>query len=195
MNNKLIGERVRYYRRKKGLTQQNLADKVGVTWEMISRYERGETTILGKLEELSSALEIAPAIFVSSGYESEGNSQLRNFLPFIISEDLVNKIKKISDLEKVLQNTYNFYTCPDWIMNRYPDSFAIDSSIIKSDTISTVEKGILYISQMHNVDNGALNSKIVMYLKDSKIMLSNYSKDMNKSDILGILIAQEERFV
>ena len=40
MNNKYIGENIKIYRERKKLTQRELGDKIGKTWEMISRYER-----------------------------------------------------------------------------------------------------------------------------------------------------------
>ena len=53
-----IGESIRKYRRRLNLTQDQLADRVGVTWEMISRYERGESSPMNKLDKLSNALNI-----------------------------------------------------------------------------------------------------------------------------------------
>ena len=46
MKNNYIGENIRTYRARANLTQQQLADKVGVSWEMISRYERQEVILI-----------------------------------------------------------------------------------------------------------------------------------------------------
>ncbi len=51
-----IGQRLKEYRLKKGLTQQELAERLGVTWEMVSRYERGENLTIGRLIQLSQIL-------------------------------------------------------------------------------------------------------------------------------------------
>ncbi len=51
-----IGQKLKEYRVKKGLTQQELAQKLGVTWEMVSRYERGENLTIGRLIQLSQIL-------------------------------------------------------------------------------------------------------------------------------------------
>ncbi len=59
MSNISIGKRIKEYRLEKNLTQQELADKVGVTWEMISRYERDESKPFFKLESIAHALDIS----------------------------------------------------------------------------------------------------------------------------------------
>lgn len=59
MSNISIGKRIKEYRLEKNLTQQELADKIGVTWEMISRYERDESKPFFKLESIANALDIS----------------------------------------------------------------------------------------------------------------------------------------
>lgn len=39
--NKFIGSRIKYYRESRGITQDQLADKLGTTRQTISRYENG----------------------------------------------------------------------------------------------------------------------------------------------------------
>ncbi|GEM_PF-5542001 len=58
-----IGEKIKILRRQKGISQQELAERIGVTWEMISRYERGKSSPLQKLEEISNALQIEMKFF------------------------------------------------------------------------------------------------------------------------------------
>ncbi len=59
MKENIIGKRIKEYREEKNMTQQELADRVGVTWEMISRYERNESKPFYKLEEIANALNIS----------------------------------------------------------------------------------------------------------------------------------------
>ncbi|HNW33178.1 MAG TPA: helix-turn-helix transcriptional regulator, partial [Candidatus Dojkabacteria bacterium] len=58
MEQNYIGENIRIYRERANLTQQQLADKVGITWEMISRYERNESLPFRKLDGISKALDV-----------------------------------------------------------------------------------------------------------------------------------------
>jgi len=67
MTDSEIGKVIRQQRTKLGISQQALAKKVGVTWEMISRYERGRSSALQKIFELAEALEIDVSRFFSDG--------------------------------------------------------------------------------------------------------------------------------
>ncbi len=55
-----IGDRIKYYRTLRELTQTELARKAGVQFAAISKYERGTVTNIPweRLERLAAALEI-----------------------------------------------------------------------------------------------------------------------------------------
>lgn len=53
-----IGRNIRIARTMAGLTQRELADKLGVTWEMISRYETNKVNPFNKIQEISRILKI-----------------------------------------------------------------------------------------------------------------------------------------
>lgn len=42
MNGKLLGQNISYLRKKKNMTQQELANKIGITRERLSNYETGK---------------------------------------------------------------------------------------------------------------------------------------------------------
>lgn len=60
--NAMFGARVKIYRERKGLTQKELADKIGYTaGATIHRIEKGQQTIpLSKLPDFCSALDVEP---------------------------------------------------------------------------------------------------------------------------------------
>ena len=59
---KRVGSLVSLHRRRRGLTQQRLADMVDISPDMISRIETGGTGLrFPTIEKLSAALEIDPA--------------------------------------------------------------------------------------------------------------------------------------
>lgn len=61
MKNKEIARRVKYFRSRKGLTQEELAEKSGLSDRTIQRIENGETEPRGdSLKKLSKALEVSP---------------------------------------------------------------------------------------------------------------------------------------
>jgi transcriptional regulator with XRE-family HTH domain len=61
-----IGRIIREKRQKLGLSQLQLAKRVGVTWEMISRYERGKSSALQKILEIADSLEMEVGQFFGS---------------------------------------------------------------------------------------------------------------------------------
>jgi len=62
---KQIGKKIRYFRKIRGLKQQELADALGVTWETISRWENGNVSPLRRLNDIANALEIPLAYLIS----------------------------------------------------------------------------------------------------------------------------------
>ena len=68
---KLFGARVRYYRNLLGLTQEALAERVGISTHTVSYIERGKNLIsMTKLPVLCSALDIELyKLFIETDFE------------------------------------------------------------------------------------------------------------------------------
>lgn len=59
-----IGSKIREYRQKAGLTQEGLAELVGVTFQQIQKYENGSSKLnTDKLQKVAQALSI-PVMFL-----------------------------------------------------------------------------------------------------------------------------------
>lgn len=57
-----IGKRIRRFRLDAGLSQENLAEMVGVTFQQIQKYENGHTTLnILKLQQITKALKLTVA--------------------------------------------------------------------------------------------------------------------------------------
>jgi transcriptional regulator with XRE-family HTH domain len=55
------GKAIRKFREERGLTQTELAEKIGTTQSMIGKYERGEIDLsLSRLAEIANVLNITP---------------------------------------------------------------------------------------------------------------------------------------
>ena len=61
-----LGERIRSLRKARGMTQQELADKLHTTKQTIGKYEQGIVTNLplSRISELAQALSITPAYLI-----------------------------------------------------------------------------------------------------------------------------------
>lgn len=67
VENKEVGRRVRQFRQDAGLSQEALAELVGVSFQQVQKYESGHTTLnILKLQQIADALKVSVAEFFSS---------------------------------------------------------------------------------------------------------------------------------
>lgn len=73
-----VGRRVRSRRLECRLSQTELADRIGVTFQQVQKYEKGVNRIgAGRLQRIAEALEV-PISFFFSGASSGGGSSSRD---------------------------------------------------------------------------------------------------------------------
>ncbi|WP_084395846.1 helix-turn-helix domain-containing protein [Henriciella aquimarina] len=103
----LVGQRLRWRRRELGLTQEQLGERLGLTFQQVQKYEKGVNRIsAGRLYELSTVLEI-PVLYFYEGAEEYlrlPNGELAEDsepgpLPYMDNEamELVAAFQQISD--------------------------------------------------------------------------------------------------
>jgi transcriptional regulator with XRE-family HTH domain len=64
LSSKEIGEKVRLLRKHAGLTQEKLAELVGVSFQQIQKYENGSTKLnTDKLQQVANALKVPASVF------------------------------------------------------------------------------------------------------------------------------------
>ena len=69
-----VGKRIRHRRWMIGMTQQQLADKVGIKFQQIQKYETGANRVsASRLWDISDAMEV-PVSFFFDGLEEEGKA-------------------------------------------------------------------------------------------------------------------------
>ena len=67
MTNEQLGTRIKQIRTLKGLTQSELAKKLGITYQQIQKYEKGLADIkIERLSQVADAFAVNPAIFFDS---------------------------------------------------------------------------------------------------------------------------------
>ena len=173
MNNKEIGENIKIYRNKRDLTQQALGEKVGVSWEMISRYERGVSSPMQKIDNISNALSIKPKDLLEPyGLEESNSRRLPLFTSIPFNFVFTRETAKY------------YYPCPDWIYELDNKCFALDSSIVNSKTFDIKNKGILYI-----IDKDISNSDVYLTRENNTLIATKeYS-----NNTIGKIVAEELR--
>lgn len=64
INSESIGRKIRKYRQDAGMSQEKLAEMVGVSFQQIQKYENGHTTLnVIKLQNIATALNVSVADF------------------------------------------------------------------------------------------------------------------------------------
>ncbi len=180
MNRNYIGENIRIYRERSKLTQQELADKVGVSWEMVSRYERSASSPLKKLEKLAEALQVSKSQLLEE-HIPEGTGAIEYRVP------LFTNIPSPARFQPSQTNYY--YSCPEWISKQYSDVIAIDSKLTHTNIPNFLLNGILFVSKEGKPKHGDL---FISKGYDS-LELKRYGGESTEN-ILGKLVGQELRY-
>ena len=98
MDSDAIGSRIAYLRKKKGLTQIQLAQKMGLTQGLVSAYERGRLRLHAEmLGRFALALEVSADVIL--GLKS--NEKKKNGYGFSLK--LIRRMQKIEALPHVQQ--------------------------------------------------------------------------------------------
>jgi transcriptional regulator with XRE-family HTH domain len=97
---KLVGRNIRVHRLVRGLTQEGLGEKLGVTFQQIQKYEKGTNRVgSGRLYQIAALLEVPVTAFFEGG-ESQANSRAASpydLLADPVSLRMVQAFSAISD--------------------------------------------------------------------------------------------------
>lgn len=202
--NAMFYDRIRYQRESQGMTQQELADKVGYTSRStINKIEKGERNITGdKIQAIAQALGVKPS------YLMDGDTYDNTIDIFSING--INPIPKTYKRPRL-----GTIACGEPILaeenieayDDIPDSIKCDFTLIcKGDSMvnARINDGdIVYIKQQSQVDNGEIAAVLIdneatlkrVYIYEDKVVLQPentkyppfvYTKeDMNNIRILG----------
>lgn len=183
MEPKDIGLRIKHQRLAAEITQKHLAEKIGTTWEMISRYETGKSSPLRKIGQIAEALDIPISKLLGDSSLEEGAiPYFRNTIPLINTP--------FSDLKSALEKTKQFYSAPDWIVHTGTRPFAVEASLILLHTVKIEKNGILYISS----EKPASPDDLVLTHDGNSPTIQPYSMKKTSAKILGVVLAWEKRF-
>ena len=93
---KIFGSNLRQYRKKNHLTQEALAEAIGVTSKHLGLIENGSTFVSAELiEKASAVLGISPATLFYSDEEISGSDSFLSTVDRVIDEEMAAAIKNI----------------------------------------------------------------------------------------------------
>jgi len=98
----IIGERLKKARIKKGLTQEQLAEKIDVSIAFLSRVERGSSHInLKRLNQICDILEVSEG-YVLNGADSKQENYLSKEFSELLKKCSPEKQKMIYEIAKTI---------------------------------------------------------------------------------------------
>ncbi len=181
--NSKIGNKIRYYRNSRNLTQQALADKVGISWEMISRYERGSSSVFNNIDKICDALGINVYDLFSD--KLDPSRQRFSRIPLYDSTQLLGKIDPT--------RTMKSYHAPDWLLLSEDDPFAVilDTSIhINTEKIRG--RGVIFLLS----EPKPKQQSVILYAKGTELVIDkliDYQKIRSSVRYIGTVVGQEVR--
>lgn len=101
-----VGKRLKQRRMLLGMTQEQLADKVGVSFQMVQKYEKGSCRVgASRLMQIATALKVEPAFFFDEAEAAPSLGKVSEDSK-VIDDDVMSK-KETIDLLKA------YYTLDD----------------------------------------------------------------------------------
>ena len=100
----VIGERIKLARKACNMTQETLAEKMGVSIAFLSRIERGSSQInLKRLSQICDILDTTEGAILN-GVSSNSKTYLDSELSNVLKNCSAEKIKLIYDIAKIIAN-------------------------------------------------------------------------------------------
>lgn len=179
-----IGDRLKQLREERGLTQTEVASKIGVTKQSLYKYENGiiENIPVDKIEALATYYDVSPSLIM--GW-SENLRKARNII-------MHRPIKHIPILGRIAcgqpilaEENYDGFISIDPAMGDSDFSIYADGdSMIDADIY---DGDLVFIKQTPNVENGAIAAVLIddtatlkrFYKQDDRIILQPENKNYN----------------
>lgn len=101
---KIMGERLRMARQNKGMTQDQLAEKLNVSIAFLSRIESGKTRInLVRLNEICTITGVSES-YILNGTSEDSPTYLTKEFNELLKDCPANKKKQIFEIAKIIVN-------------------------------------------------------------------------------------------
>lgn len=92
-----VGNQIALLRKNKGLTQNDLGERLGITFQAVSKWERGET-----LPDTAILVDLAEILETTVDYILTGGEKSISFKGKISVSDMINGIRSLENMGKYL---------------------------------------------------------------------------------------------
>lgn len=184
------GERIKKYRKEKGLTQQQLADAIGKSKSIIQKYEANNTSVnINILQEIAEILNVKLHALL---YDNESNS----FKEFEREEEILEFMNKTSEQIDIKLLELNAGANDEKFLNRiYQLLEALDIDFIYDEHKDLVYIGNCYAQPTYNDKSDKTvitNTENFLFLIKSIISLRNDFFKINKTSELNVIQLAEK---
>jgi len=104
MDMKAIGDQIAALRKQKGMTQNNLGERLGVSFQAVSKWERGET-----LPDTAILLDLAEVLGTSTDCILTGGQRIVNFKGKITVEQMADGLRCLGQMGDLLGHDHPIY--------------------------------------------------------------------------------------
>ncbi|ACA16909.1 transcriptional regulator, XRE family [Methylobacterium sp. 4-46] len=95
---RLVGIRITALRKAKGLSQTALGNAVGVTFQQVQKYEKGQNRVgAGRLREIARLLEVPVSAFFEDPSDTQGNDE--NVFGFLSTQGAIDVLRAYVQIE------------------------------------------------------------------------------------------------
>ena len=105
----LIGDRVKLFRIASGMKQKELADKLGISYQQVQKYESGKDKIsISRLIDISAILGTSPMTFLEgvTSFNVEHNRQTLSMMKNFTKIESEKDRQAIADVVKIMSEKH-----------------------------------------------------------------------------------------
>ena len=164
---KIIGEKIKFFRTRKNMNQDELADLLGTTKQTISRYENGDRQANQDiLFQLANIFNVSVDDFFPKRDDVIYPSNQYNYHPITISAGLPLDVEAITNAEKI--------TLPDNVMGKYAGHKDIIILRINGDSMDKVMPDNSLIAVKPTTLDSLKNGDIVVFSDNHDYSVKHY---------------------
>lgn len=183
MEQKIIGLNIKYFRKAQGLTQKELAEKIGVSWEMISRYETGKSSPLDRIHQIAEALKTPlPRLLTASAVTDTTSAYHINSVPLIQ--------EKFSNIQHAIDETKQYYVAPDWIRASFTHVCAIEGTLINPINSNIDNSGVFFLT----TEPTSSSKDLILAEREAELIINAKTGILSSDRFLATVVAWEKRF-
>jgi len=96
LSSKAIGERIKFRRQDIGMSQERLAEVLGISYQQVQRYEGGQNKIsVERIQQIAATLSVPVIYFFEGGPAPIVSDPLEHYAPTVEEKTLLKYFKRV----------------------------------------------------------------------------------------------------